>query len=119
MPMLHPVRRLLLHLRKHIPDDLGILPGEIIALEPAAGPDDGDEGELRPGERVVEVVFQKVVFGEVCDVAGLDCGEEVDEGGVGGEGDDVDHFRGFWLNNSLGFLFARRDNGFERLNEGK
>lgn len=41
---------------------------------------------------MVEVVFQEVVFGKVGDVAGLDGGEEVDVGGVGGEGDDVDHF---------------------------
>jgi hypothetical protein len=41
---------------------------------------------------MVEVIFQKVVFGEVGDVAGLDGGEEVDVRGVGGEGDDVDHF---------------------------
>ena len=43
---------------------------------------------------MVEVVFQEVVFGQVGDVAGLDGGEEVDVGGVGGEGDDVDHFGG-------------------------
>ena len=40
---------------------------------------------------MVEVVFQEVVFGEVGDVAGLDGGEERDVGGVGGDGEDVDH----------------------------
>lgn len=95
MSMLHPVRRLLLHLCKHISDNLGVLAGEVVwFLVAIARAHDGDEAELWPGQGVVEVVFQKVVLGEVCDVAGLDCGEEVDVGGVGGEGDDVDHFGG-------------------------
>lgn len=91
MPMLQPIRRLLLHLRKHIPHHLGILAGQITAplCVSVCGPagvlgipvpraHDGHEAELRPGEGVVEVVFQEVVFGEVGDVAGLDGGEEVD-----------------------------------------
>lgn len=94
MPMLHPIRRLLLHLREHIPNNLGILARQIpapglparlpagVLCVSVLGADDGDEGQLRPGEGVVEVVFQEVVFGEVGDVAGLDAGEEVDVGGV-------------------------------------
>lgn len=42
------------------------------------GPNDGDKAQLRPCQRMVEVVFQKVVLGKVGDVAGLDGGEEVD-----------------------------------------
>lgn len=88
MPMLQPIRRLLLHLRKHIPHHLGILAGQITAPLCVCGPGvlgipvprahDGYEAELRPGEGMIEVVFQKVVFGEVGYVAGLDGGEEVD-----------------------------------------
>jgi hypothetical protein len=48
---------------------------------------------LRPGEGVVEVVFEKVVFGEVRDVAGLDGGEEGDVRRIGAEGENVDHSR--------------------------
>lgn len=100
MTMLQSIRRLLLHLRQNIPHHLRILAGDITrhagpgttALITILGPDDGDEAQLGPCQGVVEVVFQKVVFGEVGDVAGLDGGEEVDVGGVGGEGDDVDHF---------------------------
>jgi hypothetical protein len=40
---------------------------------------------------VVEVVFQKVVFRQVGDVAGLDRGEERDVRRVGAEGEDVHH----------------------------
>lgn len=102
MPMLQPIRRFLLHLRQHIPNNLRVLARDIArhtgpgttALIPILGPDDGDKAQLRPCQGVVEVVFQEVVFGQVGDVAGLDGGEEVDVGGVGGEGDDVDHFGG-------------------------
>ena len=98
MPMLQPIRRLLLHLGQHVPDNLGILPGHIAAswlptavtVGAGAGvfgvsvarPHDRDETQLRPGEGVVEVVFQEVVFGEVGYIACLDRGEEVDVGGV-------------------------------------
>lgn len=57
-----------------------------------AGPHDSHEAQLRPRQDMVEVVFQKVVFGKVGDVAGLDGGEEIDVRGVGREGDDVNHF---------------------------
>ena len=82
--VLDTVGRVFFHLSEHVADDFGVF----LRL---GGADDGDEGELRPGEGVVEVVFEKVVFGEVCDVAGLDGGEEGDVGGVGAEGEDVDH----------------------------
>jgi len=82
--VLNAVGWVFFHLGKHVADDFGVF----LRL---GGADDGDKGELRPGEGVVEVVFEKVVFGEVCDVAGLDGGEEGDVGGVGAEGEDVDH----------------------------
>lgn len=94
MPMLHPIRRLLLHLRQHIPNNLGILARQIpapglparisagVLCVSVPGAHNGDEGQLRPGEGVVEVVFQEVVLGEVGDIAGLDGGEEVDVRGV-------------------------------------
>lgn len=65
--MLHPIRRLLFHLRKHIADDLrGVVRGFL-----GAGGVNGDVGELGPGERVVEVVFAEIVFGQVGYVGGL------------------------------------------------
>lgn len=103
MSMRNPIRRLLLHLRQHISHYFRILipstrrrgrnpiPSLLI---PVLGPDDSHETQLRPRERVVQVVFQKVVLGQVGDVAGLDGGEEVDVRWVRGEGEDVDHFGG-------------------------
>lgn len=56
MSMLHPIRRLLLHLRQHIPNDLGILTRQIpapglparipasVLCVPVPGAHDGDEG---------------------------------------------------------------------------
>lgn len=82
MPMRHAVRGLLLHLGQHIADHFRrLIPTSMFC---AIVPDDGDEAELWPGQRVIQVVFQKVVFGQVGDVAGLDGGEEVDVRGVGG-----------------------------------
>ena len=87
--VLHAVGRIFFHLGQYVADDFGILWGcfLLLLLFGAAvllwGADDGDERELRPGQRVVEVVFEKVVFRQVGDVAGLDGGEEGDVGGVG------------------------------------
>lgn len=96
--MWHSVYRLLLHLGQHVPHHLGVLfssdarAGELLVVAVAVlGPHNGHEAQLRPGERMVEVVFEEVVLGEVGDVAGLDGGEEVDVGGVGREREDVDH----------------------------
>lgn len=75
MPMRHAIRGLLLHLREHITHDAGRVVGRLLRARDV----DGDEGELGPGERVVEVVFHKVVFGEVGDVGVLHVG---DVGGV-------------------------------------
>ena len=68
MSMRHPIRGLLLHLRQHIAHDARRIVGALWRTRDV----DGDEGELGPGERVVEVVFHKVVFGEVGDVGVLD-----------------------------------------------
>lgn len=60
MPVLHAVRWLLLHLRQHVPHDLGVLGGEIGGAAGAGGfgvagarAHDGDEAQLRPGQRMV------------------------------------------------------------------
>jgi hypothetical protein len=77
--MRHPIRGLFFHLSQHIPDNLGIR--MVIAPSIAVttlGSYYGDEAELRPCERVVQVVLEKVVFGQVGDVAGLHRGEQVD-----------------------------------------
>lgn len=100
--MLHPISRLLLHLREHISHNLGVLARDIAretcaraASVPVLRPHDRHKAQLRPGQRVVEVVLEEVVLRQIGYVAGLDGGEEVDVGGVGGEGEDVDHFS--WL----------------------
>lgn len=74
-----PIRRLLLHLGENIADDLGVLVGVLLRTRDI----DSHEAELGPGERVVEIVFEKVVFGEVLKVGVLD------EGQVG-VGEDAD-----------------------------
>lgn len=79
MPMLHTIRGLLLHLGEHVADDLGVLVGVLLG----AGDVDGDVAELGPGQRVVQVVLEEVVFGQVFEVGVLD------EGEVGG-GEDAD-----------------------------
>lgn len=84
MSMRHPVRGLLLHLRQHIAHDARGIVGRLGRTRDV----DGDEGELWPGEGVVEVVFHKVVFGQVGDVGVLhvrDVGgvEEADVHGCG------------------------------------
>ena len=87
MPVLHPITRLLLHLRQYVPDNLGVF----LSLWSAYY---GNERELWPCQRVVEVVFEEVVFGQVSDVACLNGRQEGDVRGVGGDGYDVDHRRG-------------------------
>ena len=70
MPMLNVVDRLLFHLGQNVSDDprgfvWGLLrPRDI----------HGHIRELRPGKGMIEIVFEKVVFGEVGDVGGLDVG---------------------------------------------
>ena len=85
--VLHTVGRVFFHLGQDVADDFGIFLFLLLLLFWAVllvrGADDGDERELRPGQGVVEVVFEKVVFRQVGDVAGLDGGEEGDVGGVG------------------------------------
>lgn len=79
VPVLHPVRRLLLHLGQHVADNLGVVVGPLARARDI----DGDEAELRPGQRVVEVVLEEVVLGQVLQVGVLDQrevgrGEEAD-----------------------------------------
>jgi hypothetical protein len=88
MTMRNTIRRLLLHFREYIPHDFGVI------IVDSSGPavfgvsrsHDGHEAELGPCQGVVEVIFQKVVFGQVGDVAGLYGGEEVHVRWEGGEG---------------------------------
>lgn len=101
MPMRHAVGGFLLHLREDVahhfrimavPATTAAIPRFLLFGGGGGVSDDGDEAELRPRKRVVQVVFEEVVLGQVCDVAGLDGGEEREVGGVGGQGHDVDHF---------------------------
>ena len=99
MAMRHAVRRLFLHLGEHIADDLGIVVGVLLG----AGDVDGYVAELGPGEGVVEVVFQEVVFGEVFEVGVLD------EGQVGG-GEEADiHDGRFYEENRMREREQRRE----------
>jgi hypothetical protein len=62
---------LLLHLGQDVADNLGVVVG------PPHGPRDvdGDIAELRPRQRVVEVVLEEVVLGQVLEVGVLDEGQ--------------------------------------------
>lgn len=85
MSMWNPIRGFLLHLSEDIAHHLGIFfrspaadaAGFMLSIA-VFGPHDGDEAQLRPCQGMVEVVFQKVVLGQVGNVAGLDGREEVD-----------------------------------------
>ena len=68
VPVLHPVRRLLLHLGQDVADNLGVVVGAL------GGPRhvDGDIRKLRPRQSVVQVVLEEVVLGKVLDVGVLD-----------------------------------------------
>lgn len=92
MPMLYSIGGILFHLREHIPHHLRIVtgPSSPIVLSPRVA-HNSDEAQLRPAQRMVKVIFQKVILGQVGDVAGLDGGEEGDVARVGGERKDVDH----------------------------
>ena len=70
MPVLYAVRRLFLHFREHIANNLG----GVVWRAFRGGDVDGDIREVGPGKGVVEVVFQEVVLREVVDVGGLDGG---------------------------------------------
>ena len=85
MAVLNAVRRVFFHFCEDVADDFWVFLWFGASY-------DGDERELWPGESVVKVVFQKVVFREVGDIAGLDGGKEGDVGGVGAEWKDIDHF---------------------------
>ena len=92
MPVLHPVRGLFLHFRKHIT----YYPGGVVGCLGGAGSVDRDVGEGGPREGVVEVVFEEVVLGEIGEVRLLYVG---DVGGVEGPDvhvaiEDVDGVRG-------------------------
>lgn len=70
--VLDAVGGIFFHLGQDVADNFGV------GGRRFRGADDGDEGELWPGEGVVHVVFEHVVFGEVGEVALLDGGEEGD-----------------------------------------
>lgn len=79
MPMLDIIGRLFFHFRENIANDFGgVVRGAL-----RAGGVDSDVGKLRPGKGVVEVVFHKIIFGEVGYICGLDVGEV-------GRGEDSD-----------------------------
>lgn len=84
MAVLHPVRRLLLHLGQDVADDLGV----VISRLGRARNVDGHIGQLRPRQRVVQVVLEEVVLGKVLDVGVLD------QRDVGGAEDADIHFGG-------------------------
>lgn len=84
--VLDSVRGVFFHFGEHVPDNFGV--GGRLAVGPAH---DGHEGELRPCQGVVQVVFQEVVLREVGEVALLDGGQERDVGGEGRHGEYVDH----------------------------
>jgi hypothetical protein len=66
--VLDAVGGLLLHLGEHIADDLGVVVGGLLR----AGDVDGHVRQLRPRERVVQVVLEEVVLGQVLEVGVLD-----------------------------------------------
>jgi hypothetical protein len=79
--MLHPIRRILLHLSEHIAYDSRVVVGCLFGTRDV----DCYVGELGPGEGVVEVVFHEIAIW--CMLALL----EVDEG----KGMEIT-FRGDW-----------------------
>lgn len=89
MAMLYAVARLLLHLGQDVAHDLGVL----LALA-WLGPNDGNEAQLGPRKRMVEIVLHEVVLRKIGDIACLHSREKGDVGRVGGERHDVDHFGG-------------------------
>ena len=68
MPVLNVVDWLLFHLGQNVSDDPRGLVGGLLRPRDIHG----HVRELGPGEGMVEVVFEEVVFGEVGDVGGLD-----------------------------------------------
>ncbi len=73
MPMLNAVRRIFFHLCQYIADNFWVF-GRFRAGTTYYG----EEGELRPCESVVKVVFEEVVFGQVAEIALLDRWEQGD-----------------------------------------
>jgi hypothetical protein len=59
MPMLHSIRRILFHFREDIAYDSGVVVGRLLRSRDI----DCDEGELRPGEGMIEVIFHEVACG--------------------------------------------------------
>jgi hypothetical protein len=82
MSMGHAVGRLLLHLGEHIANNLGVLVGRAWRARGI----DSNVAELRPRERVIEVVLEEVVLGQVLEIGVLD------EGEVGGFEETDVHF---------------------------
>lgn len=68
MTMRHTISRLLLHLGQHIAHDLGV----VIRPLGRTAHVHSDIAQLRPRQRMVQVVFEKVVFGEILQIGVLD-----------------------------------------------
>lgn len=68
VPVLHAIRRLLLHLGQHVAHNLGVVVGPLARARDVHR----HEAELRPRQRVVEVVLEEVVFRQVLQVGVLD-----------------------------------------------
>lgn len=68
VPVRHPVGRLLLHLGEHVAHDLGV----VVRAAPRAARVHRHEAQLRPRQRVVQVVLEEVVLGQVLQVGVLD-----------------------------------------------
>jgi len=69
--MLHSIRRVLLHFRQDIADDPGVIVGCLFG----SGDIYCDEGELGPGEGMVEVVFHEVAGEHKISFAGKEVGK--------------------------------------------
>lgn len=54
--VLHAVRRIFFHFRQDVADDAGVIVGGFLGARNV----DCDEGELWPGEGMVEVVFHEI-----------------------------------------------------------
>lgn len=101
----HAIRRLLFHLCEDVADNSWVV------IRAFAGPRDVDSdiAELRPGECVVQVVFQKVILREILEVGVLD------EWQVGaGDGADVHGGRGERRRRSLTEALRERREGNAR-----
>ena len=69
--MLYPIHRFFLHFGEYISNYFRGVVGSFLGARDI----DSDEGELGPGKGMVEVVLQKIILWQICDVGGLDVGD--------------------------------------------